>query len=54
VINKAFFGWTIQFAMPWGSVLATPFWIVLAALAAGWLPAVRAGRAPISAAVRSE
>ncbi len=54
VINKAFFGWTIQFAMPWASVLATPFWIILAALAAGWLPAVRAGRAPIAAAVRAE
>jgi putative ABC transport system permease protein len=54
VVNKAFFGWTIQFAVPWGSVLLTPLWIVAAALAAGWLPAIRAGRVPIAAAVRSE
>jgi putative ABC transport system permease protein len=54
VVNKAFFGWTIQFRVPWGSVLVTPLWIVAAALAAGWLPAIRAGRVPIAAAVRSE
>lgn len=54
VINKAFFGWTIQFAVPWGTVLATPLWIVPAALLAGWGPAVRAGRVPIAAAVRAE
>jgi putative ABC transport system permease protein len=54
VVNKAFFGWTIQFSVPWASVLITPLWIVAAALAAGWLPAIRAGRVPIAAAVRSE
>ena len=54
VINKAFFGWTIQLAVPWMSVLMTPAWILLAALAAGWLPAVRAGRVPIAAAIRTE
>lgn len=54
VINKAFFGWTIQFAVPWGTVLATPLWIIPAALLAGWGPAVRAGRVPIAAAVRAE
>ncbi len=54
VINKAFFGWTIQLTVPWASVLATPIWILLAALAAGWLPALRAGRVPIAAAIRSE
>ena len=54
VINKAFFGWTIQLSFPWVTVLLTPFWIILAALAAGWLPAVRAGRVPIAAAVRAE
>ena len=54
VINKAFFGWTIQLAIPWLSVLLTPAWILLAALAAGWLPAVRAGRVPIAAAIRTE
>ena len=39
VINKAFFGWTIQFSVPWLVVLSTPVWILLAAsgrrLAAG-------------------
>ena len=54
VINKAFFGWTIQLAMPWVTVLTTPIWIILAAVVAGWLPAIRAGRTPIAGAVRAE
>lgn len=54
VINKAFFGWTIQLTIPWTHVLATPLWIVPASLLAGWLPAVRASRVPIASAVRSE
>lgn len=54
VINKAFFGWTIQLAIPWATVVATPLWIVLAALLAGVLPARRASLVPIAAAVRSE
>ncbi len=54
VINKAFFGWTIQLSCPWAAVLLTPFWIVLAAIVAGWWPAVRASRIPIASAVRAE
>ncbi|MBS0657653.1 MAG: ABC transporter permease [Verrucomicrobia bacterium] len=54
VINKAFFGWTIQLTVPWAQVLATPLWIVPAALLAGWLPAQRAARTPIASAVRAE
>ena len=54
VINKAFFGWTIQLACPWATVLLTPVWIVLAAIIAGWGPAVRASRSPIAMAVRAE
>ena len=54
VINKAFFGWTIQLAVPWMTVILTPLWIIAASLAAGWLPAIRAGRVPIAAAIRSE
>lgn len=54
VINKAFFGWTIQLTVPWAQVLATPLWIVPAALLAGWLPAHRAARTPIASAVRAE
>ena len=54
VVNKAFFGWTIQMSFPWAAIVSTPLWIVASALVAGWLPAIRAGRVPIAAAVRSE
>ena len=54
VINRAFFGWTIQLAFPWGSLAVTPLWIVAAALLAGVLPAWRAGRVVVAEAVRSE
>lgn len=54
VINKAFFGWTIQFSVPWLAVLSTPAWILVAALVAGWLPALRAGRVAIASAIRTE
>ena len=54
VINKAFFGWTIQFTVPWAMVLLMPFWIVSAAVLAGWLPSRRAGQISIAAAIRSE
>ncbi len=54
VINKAFFGWTIQLSFPWETVLLTPVWIVLASVVAGWLPAISAKRTPIASAVRAE
>ena len=54
VINRAFFGWTIQLAFPWGSLAWTPVWIIAAAVAAGWIPAWRAGRMNVAEAVRSE
>lgn len=54
VINRAFFGWTIQLAFPWWSLAWTPVWIIAAAIAAGWIPAWRAGRLDIAEAVRSE
>ncbi|MEO6971356.1 MAG: FtsX-like permease family protein [Chthoniobacterales bacterium] len=54
VINRAFFGWTVQLAFPWGSLAWTPVWIIAAAVAAGWIPAWRAGRLNIAEAVRSE
>ncbi|HEV8184431.1 MAG TPA: FtsX-like permease family protein, partial [Chthoniobacterales bacterium] len=41
VINRAFFGWTIQLAFPWRSLAFTPLWIVGASVAAGLLPAWR-------------
>ncbi|HSU87018.1 MAG TPA: FtsX-like permease family protein [Chthoniobacterales bacterium] len=54
VINRAFFGWTIQLAFPWWSLLWTPVWIIAAAIVAGWTPAWRAGRLDIAEALRSE
>ena len=54
VINRAFFGWTIQLAFPWDTLALTPAWIVAAAVAAGILPAWRAGRLNVSEALRSE
>jgi putative ABC transport system permease protein len=54
VINRAFFGWTIQLAFPWASLAWTPVWIIAAAVAAGWIPAWRASRLNIAEAVRSE
>ncbi len=54
VINRAFFGWTIQLAFPWTSLAWTPLWIVAAALLAGWIPAWRAGRLNVAEALRSE
>jgi putative ABC transport system permease protein len=54
VINRAFFGWTIQLAFPWRSLAGTPLWIIAAAVAAGWIPAWRAGRLNVAEAVRSE
>ena len=46
VINKAFFGWTIDLRYPWAVIAATPLWILPAALLAAWLPAARASRIP--------
>jgi putative ABC transport system permease protein len=54
VINRAFFGWTIQLAFPWSSLSWTPVWIIGAAVIAGWIPACRAGRLDIADAVRTE
>jgi len=54
VVNPAFFGWTITLRIPWMGVLATPLWIIPAALAAAWYPAWRASQNPIAKAVREE
>ncbi|MDQ2918957.1 MAG: FtsX-like permease family protein, partial [Verrucomicrobiota bacterium] len=54
VINRAFFGWTIQLAFPWRSLAVTPLWIVAAAFAAGVFPAWRAGRLGLAEALREE
>ena len=54
VINRAFFGWTIQFALSWRSLLLTPVWIIAAAIVAGIWPAWRAGRMELGESLRSE
>ena len=54
VINRAFFGWTIELAFPWASLAWTPLWIVAAAVFAGWIPAWRASRLNVAEAIRSE
>ncbi len=54
VINRAFFGWTIQLTFPWESLAWTPVWIIGAAFIAGLLPAWRASRSVIAEAVRNE
>ena len=54
VLNRAFFGWTIQLAFPWSSLALTPVWIVAVGIAAGLLPAWRAGRLRLADALRME
>ncbi len=54
VVNPAFFGWTIAFHLPWASLLATPLWIIPAAVLAAWHPAWRASQTAIAPAVREE
>ncbi len=54
VINRAFFGWTIQLAFPWRSLALTPLWIIGASVLAGLLPAWRAGRLVVSESLRNE
>jgi putative ABC transport system permease protein len=54
VINRAWFGWTIQVHWPWREVLASSAAILAAALLASLYPAVRAGRAPATQLSRDD
>jgi len=54
VVNKAFFGWTIELQWPWPMIAATPLWIILAAVLAAIAPALQAGRVEIAGALREE
>jgi len=54
VINKAFFGWSIELNYPLLTLAATPLWLIPAALLAALLPAWRASRIAPALAVRFE
>ena len=54
VINKAFFGWSIDLAYPWSDIALVPLWMTAAALVAGFIPAFRASTIPPAAALRME
>ena len=54
VINRQSFGWTIQMLIPWDFILQSCGLVILAALAAGILPANEAGRTKAAEFIRSE
>lgn len=54
VINKAFFGWSIDLSYPWRELVAVPLWMTLSAVVAGIIPAWRAAAIPPAMALRSE
>jgi len=54
VVNKAFFGWTIDLTFPLGALAITPLWLIPAALIAALLPAWQAARTRPAAAIRFE
>jgi putative ABC transport system permease protein len=54
VVNKSFFGWTIELQWPWLLISTTPLWIIAAAMLAALAPAWQAGRVDIAAALREE
>jgi putative ABC transport system permease protein len=54
VINRAYFGWTIQVWWPWGQLAAAGATILAAALAASVYPALRASRTPATELSRDD
>lgn len=54
VVNPAFFGWTIQFQLPWAVLATTPIWITTVAILAAWWPARVARRIGIADALHEE
>ncbi|MEM6910224.1 MAG: FtsX-like permease family protein [Verrucomicrobiota bacterium] len=54
VVNRAFFGWTIQFAPNLTDLLLTPLAATLAAIVASLLPAKAAASQPIASSLRTE
>jgi len=54
VINRAYFGWTIQAFWPWGTMLWQALAIVAVAAAASVYPALRAARTPAAELSRED
>ncbi|OJV19361.1 MAG: hypothetical protein BGO12_16985 [Verrucomicrobia bacterium 61-8] len=54
VVNKAFFGWSIELTYPLGPIITTPLWLIPAALIAALFPAWRAANIRPAIAVRFE
>jgi putative ABC transport system permease protein len=54
VINRVFFGWTIDLSFPWWELAALPWWMTATALVAGVIPALRASEVAPAAALRME
>ena len=54
VINKSFFGWSIDLSYPWMELLGVPVWMTGSAVLAGIVPAWRAAGIPPAAALRKE
>ena len=54
VINRAYFGWTIQFAWPWAQLGTGAATILLAAMIASLYPAARASRTPATQLSRDD
>ncbi len=54
VVNKLSFGWTIQYIFAWKAMAAYLLVVVLASLAASWLPARAAARIPVREALSEE
>jgi len=54
VVNRAFFGWTIQLRIPWSMLALAPLWILASAICAALIPAARASRLNLAAILRWE
>lgn len=54
VINKAFFGWTIELRYPLDVLLTTPLWMIPSSIFAAWIPSRRASRIPPARAIRCD
>ena len=52
VINRAFFGWTVQLNIPWRTLWTTPVWVIGSSVAAALLPAWRTGRTRVGEALQ--